>query len=65
MNKNLTELIKYVNKWVAIIPKTNEVVASGNSVREVEQKVSKKHLKEAVITFVTPPDMSLAPYAGN
>lgn len=66
--KNLIKTYgKYAGKWVALSISNQEIVASGDSVKEVENKIklSKSIYKDLVITFVTPLDGSLAPYANN
>jgi hypothetical protein len=57
------ELIKYVDKWVAVTSDYSELVASGNSISEVEKKLetTKYNLDSLVITYITSPDKFLSP----
>jgi hypothetical protein len=53
MNQDLAfakELARYTDKWVAL--KDKRVVASGNSVREVQKKVARKKIKDFAFHYV-------------
>jgi hypothetical protein len=53
MNKDLDfakELAKYTDQWVAL--QGRRVVAFGNSVREVQEKVARKKIKDFAFHYV-------------
>lgn len=49
------------NKWIAVSSNKSKVLASGNSIQEVEKKLGKLDAKDAVITFVPPANRYLSP----
>lgn len=64
MNQDLAfarELAKYKDKWVALQDK--RVIASGNSVREVQEKVARKKITDFAFHYV--PSKRLAIQLGN
>lgn len=54
-------LIPYENKWVALSPDRKKVVASGNTVQDVDKKLKKMKNKSVVITKVLPFDKTYSP----
>ena len=61
MNQDLAfarELAKHKNKWVALQDK--RVIASGNSVREVQEKVARKKIKNFAFHFVPSKRLAMA-----
>ena len=64
MNTAITkQLVNYEDKWVAVNADYSNVIASGDSIPEVENKLEtmKLNLDNLVITYVTPPDKFLSP----
>lgn len=61
MKKVKNILLPYEKKWVAISKDNSQVVASGNSIKEVEKKVKKLKEKDIEILYVTPFDQYLTP----
>lgn len=62
MNKTYEKaLLSNQNKWIAVVSDKSKVLASGNSIREVEEKLGKLGAKDAVITFVPPANRYLSP----
>lgn len=62
MNKNVLELLfKYQNKWVAVKNDLSEVLFSAPSVKDIELKLRKSRIENAVITFVNPADKPFSP----
>lgn len=61
VQKNKNILLPYENKWVALSPEGDKVVAWGKSVIEVDRKLKKKKDNEAVLMKVLPFDRYLSP----
>lgn len=62
MNKTYEKtLLSNQNKWIAVSSDKSKVLASGNSIQEVEKKLGKLDAKGAVITFVPPANRYLSP----
>ena len=62
MNKAYTRtLLSNQNKWIAVSLDKSKIFASGKSIQEVEKKLGKLDIKEAVITFVPPANRYLSP----
>lgn len=61
---NIQQLAKYINKWVAISTDGSKILASGDSIVEVEKQLKQKKVKEAkaVIQYVISPKVSLSPH---
>ena len=51
---------RYENKWVALV--RYEVVASGATLQEVQEKVSQKRVKKYVFHLVPPSSASFIPF---
>lgn len=54
-------LLSNQNKWVAVSSSKSKVLASGNSIQEVEEKLGKIDAKDAIISFVPPANRYLSP----
>lgn len=66
MKKAILDLcLKYQNKWVGLEKKTFKIIAVGDSVVEVENKMKDNDYSKTVITFITSPDQYLSPYGDN
>lgn len=64
MKQNINkELLKLSEKWVAITKNYTNIVVSGNSISEVEEKLETLNydLNSVVIMYVNPPDKFLSP----
>ena len=62
MNKAYEKtLLSNQNKWIAVSSDKLKILASGKSIQEVEKRLSKLDVKDAVITFVPPADRYLSP----
>lgn len=53
--------LPYENKWVAMTPDRKKVVASGETIKEVDKKLKKIKNKTAILTKVLPFDKSYSP----
>ena len=60
-DKDLKQLLKYSDKYVAYVGKFLNIIASGNSMTEVEKKLKSKKIKDATITYIPPSDRSFSP----
>ena len=54
-------LLSNQNKWVAISSDRSDVLATGKSIKEVEDKLVKLSFEDAIITFVPPADKYISP----
>lgn len=61
MKKITSPLLNYENKWVALSPDHNKVMASGKSIKEIDKKLKSMNNEDAILTFVLPFDKSYAP----
>ncbi len=62
MNKlDLEILLKYASQWVGLNPSRSKIIASGKSLIEVNEQLKKLKIKDAIITYVMPPDYYVAP----
>ncbi len=57
----LETVLKYTNKWVATKGGNSVILASGNSIEEVENKLKKQEIKGATLTYITSPDKYISP----
>lgn len=57
----LSNLLSYVNKWVALTRDKNAVVASASDLKKLDIKVKKAGLKDVIYHYVLPPDKSFSP----
>lgn len=55
-------LKKFQNKWVAFNEDKSEVVISGESMLEVDNKLQEKKLKASSISYIIPFDVLYSPY---
>lgn len=58
---DLKLLLKHTNKWIATKDDYKDILASGENIEEVEQKLKKQKIKGATLTFLTPPDKFISP----
>ncbi len=62
MNKAYKKtLLSNQNNWIAVSSDKSKILASGKSIQEVEKKLGKLDIKDAVITFVPPANRYLSP----
>ena len=62
MNKDVLELLfKYQNKWVAFKKDLSEILFSAPSVKDIELKLRKSKIENAVVTFVNPANKPYSP----
>lgn len=54
-------LLANQNKWIATSSSKSKILASGNSIQEVEKKLDQLDAKDVVITFVPPANRYLSP----
>lgn len=59
--KDLKQLIRYSDKYVAYVGKFLNIIASGNTMNEVEKKLLNKKIKDATITYIPPKDKAFTP----
>lgn len=60
-NKDIKKLKKFSNKYVAFVGKYLNIIASGETMRDVELKLKKKKINNATISFIPPVDKSFSP----
>lgn len=60
-NIDIKILAKYENQYVALSEDATEVFAAGKTVKQLQEKLEKQHVKNAVITFIPPTDKFLSP----
>lgn len=58
---DLKTLLKHTERWIATKDGYKDVLASGSSIEDVEGKLKKQKIKEATLTYITPPDKYIAP----
>ncbi len=58
---NPTDFITYQNQWIATSPKDSRVLTSAPTLKEIEKKLMEIKNKDAVLTYITPPDKFLSP----
>lgn len=63
MKRIVNPLISFENKWVALSPDRKKVIASGLTIKEVNQKLKKLQTKngDAILTMVLPFDKVYSP----
>ena len=54
-------LLSNQNKWVAVSFDRSDILATGKSIKEVEDKLVKLSSKNAIITFIPPADKYISP----
>lgn len=57
----LSNLLSYVNKWVALSRDKKAVVASASDLKQLDIKVKKAGLKDVIYHYVLPPDKYFVP----
>ncbi len=60
-NKDLKQLLKYSDKYVAYVGKYLNIIASGKNMIDVEKQLKNKKIKDATITYIPPSDRSFTP----
>lgn len=60
MPKFSSPLLDYENKWVALTPDREKVVASARSIEQLEKKVKRLKNQDAIFTYVPPFDRILS-----
>ncbi|MBI2594387.1 hypothetical protein HYW39_01690 [Candidatus Curtissbacteria bacterium] len=60
-DKDLKQLLKYSDKYVAYVGKFLNIIASGDTMADVEKKLTKKKIKDATITYIPPSSRSFSP----
>lgn len=63
--KEIKILLKYSDMYIAYAGKLLNILASGSSMTEVEKKLKKKNISDAIITYIPPVDKSFTPYGSN
>ena len=58
----MSPLLNFENKWVALTPEGKKVLASGDTIPELEKKLKGIDSKKFVLTFVPPFDKVLSLY---
>lgn len=58
---DLKTLLKHTERWIATKDDHPNILASGSSIEEVEKKLKKQKIKEATLTYITPPDKYISP----
>lgn len=54
-------LLSNQNKWIAIASDKSNILASGKSIKDVEDELIKMKIDDAVITFVPPANKYISP----
>lgn len=57
----LKTLTKYANKWVAFSSDRKSILASAADVKELDDEVKRKKLKDVIYSFILPPDKYYSP----
>lgn len=58
---DLKTLLKHTDKWIATKDDYPDVLASGGSIEEVEQKLKKAKIKGVTLTYITSQDKYISP----
>ncbi len=58
---DLKTILKHADKWIATKDSYKVVLASGESIEEVERKLKKQNIKGATLTYITSPDKYISP----
>lgn len=58
---DLKTFLKYANQWIGLSSDRSKVIASGNSLMEVNEQLKKLKVKDPIVTYVMPPDQYIAP----
>lgn len=51
---------KYENQYIALSEDKTKILSSGKTIKEVEERLEKMKIKEAIIDFIPPLDASLS-----
>lgn len=54
-------LAKHENQYIATSSDSDTVLASGKTIKEVEKKLEKNRIKEAIIGFIPPINKAVSP----
>lgn len=60
-DKDLKQLLKYSDKYIAYVGKLLNVIAFGDTMADVERKLISKKIKDATITYIPPSNKSFSP----
>ena len=58
---DLDTLLKYANQWVGFTSNRSKIIASGKTILDVNQQLEKLKIKDAIVTYILPPDQYVAP----
>lgn len=58
---DLKKLSKYDDEYVAFSTKSSKILAAGKSINEIEKKLKKLDIKDAVIQYMPPLEKFLSP----
>jgi hypothetical protein len=59
--RNLQQFFQYSDKYVAFVGDILDVIASGKSMSEVQNKLKAQKITDATITYIPPVDKSFSP----
>jgi len=58
---DLKTLAKYGNQYIALPTDSSRIITAGNTIGELEKKLAKLKIKDAVIRYIAPIDKFLSP----
>lgn len=58
---DINMLAKYGNQYIALSEDATKIFAAGKTVKQLQEKLERQHVKNAVITFIPPTDKFLSP----
>ena len=61
ININVKKIVQNQNKYVVLTKDKSDILISGSSIKEIEKKLEKLDIKDAVITYIPPVDGYLSP----
>lgn len=56
-------LSRFSDKYVAYVDGIVNILASASTIKDLEQKLKKKKISNATITYIPPANKSFSPYA--
>ncbi len=59
---DLKTLLQYANQWVGMTEDRSKIIVSGKTLTAVNEQLKKLKIKDAIVTFILPPDHYLAPF---
>lgn len=60
-NIDIHTLLQHENTWIALSADKKTIIESAKTVEELEKKLLKKEIIDAIITFIPPADKSISP----